>query len=309
VIFFIRSKSPDTKQGQKMAQSLKLYILGELPIVILTLLPLMFYLILRGTLTDVRGFSPNTSNLFNISIYPVLYRSFTEQFGVFILFFIAGCILLILNKEYFVVFFYILTFLFIPLFHVVDNIAYTGYSRFNLFILPVVLAGASIALKKLMESNKFLCVLIACAVITINLWSSPVYPDGSKQPLWGNYFVDESEHYYPYQETLTWLKRTYPDSHILFASGNYSYSYEFYFNQLNWHPDCGFSDNNEIEKGAEIDTLSHVLAKAKEGSYAVVVYQIVEKSTLFPGDLRTYHLIKTFVNDAGKTLVIYAAGN
>ena len=307
-IFLIRRRSLDARQDGKATQTIAPYILQELAIVFSTLFPLMLYLLLRSTLADIRSFVPDISSLLNISVYLAIGRSFVEQFAVFLLLFIAGCILLILKKEYSIVCFYVLTFLFIPLFHVVDNSIYAGYSRFNLFILPVVLAGTTVFIKQLSEYKIKIGIIIACIAISVSLLLSPIYPDGSKQPLWGNYLTDTSEHYYPYRAALSWLKKVHPNSHILLVSAYYPYNFTFYFNQLDWQPHYEVSRPDKPKDYAEVTTLSEILAKAEKESFSVVLYQVLGKDTLLPKKIGHFRLEKIIHNDA-HILAIYTKTN
>jgi len=112
--------------------------------------------------------------------------------------FCGGCIYLFWKKEYFSAGFFISIFIMYPAFFAVDTLAYTGYSRFNLFIIPAVLAGSIPLIKRILENRSLIATMTACAILAINLWTSPVLADGTKKPMWGNALIDTSEHYYPY---------------------------------------------------------------------------------------------------------------
>ena len=304
LIFLTRLKLIYHPQGKGYIKDLWRRLSDEMAIVILITAPLVLYLTLRSTLIDTRGFNPDISGLLKKSVYLTLAGAFTEQFGSFFLLFILGCGLLISEKDFSSVFFYLLTFVFISLFHVTDNIAYTGYSRFNLFILPVVLAGAIVIIEKLTNHTRAL-MIIASGIIAVNLLVSPVYLDGSKEAFWGNYFIDTSEHYFPYQKALTWLKKNYYDSKILFISGDYSYNFEYYFYQLDWHPAVELVDDNRFSGGDENAAIFKYVEKAKEESFGAILYQVMEKNTTLPQKAGLYHLEKIFSNDAGHRLAVY----
>lgn len=303
-LFFLFSALVQKKK-KKLAEIGFEYILKELPITLLVASPLLLYLALRTIFVDTRDFSPNLHGLLNMSVYPTLFRAFWEQFGLMFLFFLAGCVVLFLEKEYKIMLFYVFTLFFISLFHVVDSFFYTGYSRFNLFILPVLFSGAFVFIKKIVFNKNILSVTIACLLITFNIWASPIYRDGSKKALWGNYFIDTSEHYYPYQESLNWLAKNHWDDYILFVNNNFSYSYEFYFNQIKWSPNCDFFEGITVEEGFEERTIVSVANVAKERNFDVFVYQVVEAGTLLPEETEGYKLEKVFSNDAHNSLVVY----
>ena len=304
MIFVFRAVT-DNRLRDKISVGLFLTRLGrELILAICVLAPLAFYLTLRTNLGDVRSLDGDVSNLLKFYAYPALVKSFVEQFGAFFFLFLAGWVLLIVRKEYPTAFFYLFTFIAIPLFHVTDNIAYTGYSRFNLFILPVTIAGGAIA-TKLLRRKKILAIIVPGIVILSNILTSPVFPDGSKQVYWGNYLVDTSEHYYPYQQALTWLKKNNYDSKILFICGDYAYYFEYYFNQLDWHPAAEVLDDNQLDGRGENALIIEYLDKAKKESFDAVLYQVIETQTMPPVKVGFYHLEKILINDAGQRLIIY----
>jgi len=291
----------ETNSDWDLTKSFNFSLVKELGIIFSTLYPILLYLYLRNTMTTVRGFSPNFGNLLDFSVYRVIVQSFMEQFGPFIFFFIAGCILLIKNREYSTSFFYLLVMLVIPLFHSVDNRAYTGYSRFNLFLLPPVLAGTSIFLKQILIQKKSIGTVVSCAALLINILISPINSDGTKVPFWGNYFTDTSEHYYPYQKAISWLKDTYPRERILFSSMNYYYYFEFYFAKLGWYPANEVLESDVTQN--ETESLSNILTEAKKKNFNIVLYQVPGRDMTQPQYL-DYILEKVFSNQA-HILVVY----
>ncbi len=280
-------------------------IVGELRIAFAVLLPVAFYLFLRGTLSQQsRGFSLTISHLVNILVYRTIVQSFLQQFGVpLILLFLGGCVLLFWKKEYLSVGFLVsLAFLY-PIFYAVDILEYTGYSRFNLFVLPAILAGSIVLIKQLMIYKKIFGISITCAILAINFWNSPVSIDGSKKPLWGNYLADTSEHYYPYHQALEWLKINYKSEPILFTGMYYHYFFDFYFGQLNWTPEnqvliTNMNDNDTV-------SLSRGLAEADATQYNIVLFQVLGSEIPDISNANaTFYEEKIFKNDA-HTLVIY----
>ncbi len=207
-------------------------------------LPILLYLALRAALVDSRGFRPDLSGLLNPFVYRAAGQSFLEQFGPFLLLFVAGCVILFLRREYVSLGFFLTVLVLTPLVFALDTGGdHAGYSRFNLYVLPVILGGALAASRKIAERGKFIGISAASIVIVVNLALSPVHLDGTKTPFWGNYLLDTSEHYYPYPQALAWLKENHGQARILFSGMNYPYYFDFYFQQLGWRPAYRFDQN------------------------------------------------------------------
>ena len=277
----------------------------EVRIALAVLLPALFYLFLRSTLSQQeRGYSLTISNLTNTVVYRTIMLSYLEQFGVpLLLLFCGGCVLLFLKKEYLSAGFYLSIFFLYPIFHALDILKYTGYSRFNLFVLPAILAGSVILIKLLINYRKLWGTVATCAILIINLWTSPVFIDGTKKPLWGNYLANTSEHYYPYREALDWLKNNYGNERIMFTGMNYPYYFDFYFNQLNWMPEYNVLQTNN--KDNDSVSLSRALAEADTEKFNIVLFQVLGNEIPNPNDTKHYfYEEKIFRNDA-HILIVY----
>jgi hypothetical protein len=280
-------------------KSLKQVLPAEMKLFYCILFPLMFYILLRSTLTTTRSFQPSLTELWNISVQTIA-QSFVEQFSIFLLFFAGGCILLFRKQEYAAAGFFLSTIVAIPLFFAADNWLYAGYSRFNLFLLPAILTGSGVLIQQI---KKPLGTVIVFAVIAINLVISPIYTDGSKQPAWGNYLVDTSEHYYPYPAALSWLKGIYHHPRILFAGLDYPYFFNYYFDKLNWQPDYVI-DLPENPPGGGVD-ISGVLARAERGNFDAVIYQVSGKDIPKTQQAGHFRLKKVIQNQAHILMIYY----
>ncbi|MDR3574635.1 MAG: hypothetical protein P4L50_12280 [Anaerolineaceae bacterium] len=281
----------------------KAWLFSELMIGLSTLIPIVFYLLLRTYLVSVRSFRPHLSSLIDLSAYQAIGLSLLQQFGPYLLFFIGGLILLLVRKEYAVSGFFILLIVFIPLFHAVDELVYAGYSRFNLFILAPILVGSSIFFKWFFERKKVFATASLAGIIFINLFISPINSDGSKVPYWGNYLIDTSEHYYPYTAALSWIKYNDPGAHIIFAGANYPYKFYFDFNKLNWFPKL-YSLQAKIGQ-SDASALSNVIRQSDKTNNVVILFQVLGKTTpAYPPD-PSFDKVKIFQNQDHMLLVLY----
>lgn len=280
-------------------------IVKEISIAFSVLGPVTFYLFLRNSLTNFASslpLEPQISNLWDISIYSIISQAFIEQFGLFLILFFGGIILLIHRKAYREVAFLLFVFVGIPLSQIVVIREISGYSRYNLYLLAPIFTGSVILIESVAKWNKVFHVFLIGATLSVSFLFSPINMDGTKKPFWGNYLIDTSEHYYPYDEVLYWLGQTHRNDKILFSGLYYDYFFEFYFNRLGWEPrnDVMLTNRNENQNTAFARTLSD----ANDNGFEVIVYHVTSEDIPEPTDMRNFVIEKIIKNQA-HTLVIY----
>ena len=141
-----------------------------------------------------------------------------------------------------------------------------------------------------------LSLLVIC-----NLLISPINWDGTKNPYWGNYFTDISEHYYPYKETVIWLKSTYPNEKVLFYNLN-NYYLQFYFNRFKWDSEYGV--NTYAVSKNDPDNLANAIPQAESENDLIIVYPVLGYDIPKLPVVSNYHEEKNIGNQAHQ-LVIY----
>jgi hypothetical protein len=268
----------------------------ELHIGLCTLLPVFIYLLYRSYHGTSRNTSFELSNLMRFEIYPVIFRSFFDQFGFFIILFTAGCCFLFVKKRQILTLLFALsTIIAYSLFYAMENTVYSGYSRFNLFSLPLIILISKEFLVDLRHKKLLVCSLILITII-LNIRLSPIHMDGTRIPLWGNYLVDTSEHYYPYPETIQWLKKNHKSRKILFSGMNYPYFFSFYFNKYGWTPPSNMMKSNYRDD--EKTSLMKALEKAEASNYDIVIFQLRNNKMPKPDNQFGFQLEKIFRNQA-----------
>jgi len=283
------------------------WLRDEMQIAFSVLFPITFYLVWRALFMDRRDFSIYLPNLLNLDLYMVTTQAWLEQFGVYFFLFCGGVLLLFLRKKYVAALFYSLVLLAFSLFYLSDKLAinYAGYSRFNLFLAPPILAGAIVSIKSLIGKNPKLGVLLAGILIVANLSMSPVNLDGTKKPMWGDYQENTSEHYYPYRETISWLRATYPNEAILFSGLYFPYFFRFYFEKYNWTPDYETLYSDETMEDAKSFDLA--LKEAKDKNIKIIVFQAQNKNhDTLPAKAGDFYLERLFENQA-HLIAVYRA--
>jgi hypothetical protein len=267
----------------------------ELLIGLCTLLPVFIYLLYRAYYGTSRNTSFEISNLMRFEIYPVILRSFFDQFGFFFILFAAGCFLLVKKGQILTLTFTLSTIIAYSLFYAMENTIYSGYSRFNLFSLPLIILLSKEFLYDLRQKKILVCSLILITII-FNIRLSPIHMDGTRIPLWGNYLVDTSEHYYPYSETIQWLKKNHKSKKILFSGMNYPYFFSFYFNKYKWTPLSNMLKSNYRDD--EKTSLLKALESAEASNYDIVVFQLRNNKMPKTDNQYGFRLIKIIRNQA-----------
>ncbi len=263
-----------------------------------TLLPLFLYLFFRTWFGNPREFSFTPANLFDLHALTVTLLSHLQQFGLAYLLFIGGVILLFKTRQYRKAVFLLLVFVAVPAFHLLDTVKYAGYSRFNLFLLPAVLAGAAVFVQFIGTKKRWYLPALAGLLIATNLALTPVNLDGTRKPSWGY----PGEGYYPFPEALSWLKDHGRPARIVFAGLGFDYYFDFYFDRMDWHPEYeAFTDFREDDPASFHRAIQFA---SERGSTCVVA--IVEENPPHPPSLsgpdRQWQL-KVFRNEAHALLV------
>jgi hypothetical protein len=282
-------------------KSLANLLAGEIGVMFSVLAPAFLYLYFREVLTNTRSIVPQASNLVDLTIYPFIIRSLLEQFGLFVFFFIGGCIVMLGKREFSSLLLYISVILAVLAFHILDSRDYVGYSRFNLFILPPILAGSIRFITWAIKQKQSVGILFVLVALGSNLLLSPVHLDGVKTAYWGNYFNDTSEHYYPYEDALIWLRDNYAKKRMLFTGLDFHYPFEFYWNKLDWRPkrDVIPSENINDEQLA----ISNILKDAEVKSYDIIVYRVLDEDLMPPMETGGYRT--QVIRNSAHTLIIF----
>jgi hypothetical protein len=294
----IWSKKTPEERSEKPLLNL---LARELGIIFIVLVPLLLYVYFRSTLTDTRSFTPQISNLFDLSNYKFAILAFLEQFGLFLFFFLAGCVFFLRNGDFASPFCYLSLIFAVLAFHIMDYKVYAGYSRFDLFVLPPILAGSTRFIIWTIRRKSYVKGLLIGAALVSNLLLSPVNLDGVKVPYWGTR-IDDSEHYYPYQDALVWLKDNYAQKRMLFTGLDFYYPFEFYWGKLDWKP----RKDGIPSEGISDETLaiSNVLKKAESQHYGIVLYRVLGKDPVLPQDMGKFR-VQVIKNSAHTLLIFY----
>jgi len=190
----------------------------------LILIPWLYYIAVRSQIGIGRSFEPNWLNLFDMPAWTVLLQSLITQLGPFLL--LAGAGLWVLHRRQpWAVLFLLAAALSSMCFHILDNQGYAGYSRFNLFVLPSVLALSLPVFLRLAQWRPWGPVPVLAFCLTFNVLFAPFYPDGSRKPGWGDPKKSVVEWSYPWRSAGHELSRDFSGKRVLIAGLKYPYGY------------------------------------------------------------------------------------
>src|SRR6202035_2565397 len=146
-----------------------------------------------------RGADLHLTQLFDWKYYKVLGKAYTQQFGPLLFLSLAGLGVMLARRRFASLLFFAAAFFADAGLHLADRSIYIGYSRFNLFLLPMALVTAWHAIDALSSVAAPLTWAALGLILYGNWHLAPVNRDGSKKAGWGQYFFDTTDHSYPYQ--------------------------------------------------------------------------------------------------------------
>ncbi len=266
-------------------------------------LPLFLYLCFRSHFGDPRPVALWLTNLKDLHLPLRLAHSFADGFTMMLLPAVAGLFLRRFSRRRRWLprlFLFSAAGLSVAL-HYLDDYNYIGYSRFNLFLVPSLLALAWPALGLVASRRQAYAAGFLAALILVNLSLSPILSDGNKKTLWGIYGGDTGEHYYPYREALRDLMKGHAGQKALLAGHYYGYSTGFYTGDRDW-PEQWISSLEPADEGRRMDS---TLAAAAASGYQAVLYHQLGKDYREPGNLHGYGNIQVYKNQA-HTLVLFS---
>jgi hypothetical protein len=221
------------KANIKSSQLVKI-IFSEIILYFLLLSPVMIYLFFRNYFSILNQDAGRFDNSLNINNYLIIIQSLLSQLGVLFITGIAGCFYLYIKKQKVTLIVLLIMFAGIILFFMI-NTPYIGYSRWNLFILPLVIYCSFIFITSL---NKIYSIIVLISLFAFNIFLSPFLIDGTRLPNWGSPRADIAEYCYPYGQAIKFLSDNKSTQHLLLFGQYFPYNgLEFYLNKYNFHPE------------------------------------------------------------------------
>ncbi len=266
------------------------------------LLPIGLYLAFRSLFGTSRSFAPHLNNLLDLEVYAILMRSYLEQFGAFIILMLLGWLVMLITAQYWSLLFLTSAFVADVLFHLLDSDIYVGHSRFNIFLVPIILASVAVLIRRVALRSRVLAAVSLIVTIVISLLLSPINRDGTKEPNWGDYRVNTSEHYYPYREAITWVLQHHPTECVIYVVGNYRYNFNYYYSRVpedSCYEMILRKDRNEGDNAA----IERILSKLAVKSGQPVVFQVLDSNIDLEATSAGYKMERVFANEAHRLIL------
>jgi hypothetical protein len=207
-------------------------------------LPLALFLLFRETMGHIRPVAFHPEHLWDLGLYRIVVVSIGEQAGGLLIPAALGAAMLCRERRFLYLGFLLMTAGASVLLHFVDSPLYVGYSRFNLFALPSLLALAAVGLRACSGARTVLYPLLLLA-LGVNLSLSPVLSDGGRREGWGTYVYDCSEEVLPLREALEGVDRLGFCSRLFVAGLENDYPFAFYLRRHS--PEVRMQDRASIE--------------------------------------------------------------
>ena len=148
---------------------------------------------------------------------------------------------------------------------------FMGYSRFNLYFLPLLLLWAKRPFEILAKKSVAAVSAVLVIIVLYNNFTSPVYWDGIKQSRWGIYLSEGTEEYYPYREALRWINQHHQKKKVLITGLSYNYWVAYYLSQ-----DVKYRIDYVQPGRRDIDVLREKLQKADREGFSIVLFHVNE---------------------------------
>jgi hypothetical protein len=262
--------------------------------------PLFLYLGYRLRAGISRGYIPEFSHAADAHLLLAMARSWWDSFGLLLPLAMAGALLAFRRRKWETLLFPGLAFILTAAFHLFDSDLYIGYSRFNLFLLPCLLALAWQALRCGAYRIPAATLAGLALLLAANIILSPVNADGSKKPHWGVYGTDVGDHAYPYREALLQLKQGGFGKRARLTGLYYPYPADFYLK-----PDQLPEQTLVAQASGERALMDSLLAASDREGFAAVLYHVLGDSVPVPEDPHGYANTRVFRNQA-HALVLFS---
>ncbi|MCE9613217.1 MAG: hypothetical protein K8T26_03020 [Lentisphaerae bacterium] len=271
-----------------------LRLLREARLAATLVIPLAVYLAFRSTQDIFRGHPGLWGHVLEVDLWAILAGSLWEQVGVVAVIGVVGSLALRRRATWGL--FWLWGWLAaVVVFNMGDIAMYVGYSRYNLMLVPPLLAAG---LWWLAGASALTRGLWLTAWLAANLALSPLHADGTRRLYWGTPQADVGERYYPFRDVLQRLKAESPNARLLFAGSTYAYYLNFYFAQLDWHPAY------RVAGEPAATDLAAAARLAAEDNRDVIVWLPTREAMPLPAALPGYRLERVFTQ-AGVALAVY----
>jgi len=229
-----------------------------------------------------------------------LLKSIVVQFGPILWFGLGGLIFLAAERKRLAIVFMSLVMSSYTAIHLLDNVGFIGYSRFNIMLLPALLCLSSVFLNHrrfLSRKSALACLLLG---LTWNYFESPILADGSRSRNWGDSRYSVAEFSYPVREACDWINRNTAEK--LVCVTGHTYTYHFWSRYLKHPGNCFVCELSTAS--TENERFQYALSLSASRKYDYLMYMVVDDCLPDLKNSGGYELQKLFENKAGNVILI-----
>ncbi|MBI5801036.1 MAG: hypothetical protein HZA92_09980 [Verrucomicrobia bacterium] len=272
-------------------------LMAEARVAFVTLGPGVLYLLLRS-LHGSRPYQPHFENFLSAEVWLQAARGVAEQFGILWLPALAGVWLLARRRAWAQLLAAAALFGGMWFFHLIEEPRWVGLARFNLLLLPAVLALAWEGLGALVH-RRATAMVAMLLLLAGNALLSPADRTGQRA-VWGG----SGERWYDYTDCLADLRKLKPDAHLALANVAHSYGIGMTLQRLDWWTDV--VDLPVANPNDALASLRVALEMAGRGDFDFVIFRWDGRPEVAPGFQHgSYRRISDY-SSRGGTLTVFA---
>lgn len=272
-------------------------VFAEARVAFVVLGPGLLYLALRA-LHGSRPYQPHFGNLLDAALWLRAGGAVLEQFGALWLPALAGAVLLARRGGGARLLAAGALFGGMWLFHLVEEPRWVGLARFNLLLLPAVLALAWTGLGALLP-RRTLALAALLGLLAGNAALSPVDRTGQRA-VWGG----SGERWYAFTDCLVEMRKRQPDARFALANTAHIYGIGMTQQRINWPADAV---NLPVADPADaLVTLRAALEMAGRGNIDFVIFRWDAAPEVAPDHRHAGYARAFDVPSRGGTLTVFA---
>lgn len=272
-------------------------VLAEARFAFVVLGPGVLYLLLR-TLHGSRPYQPHFENFLSAGCWSQATRGALEQFGFLWLPALAGAWLLAHRRAWAQLLAAGALFGGMWLFHLLEEPRWIGLARFNLVLLPAVLALAWEGLGALLH-RRTVAMAALLLLLAGNVLLSPVDRTGQRA-VWGG----SGERWYDYTDCLADLRKLKPDARLAIANVAHSYGIGMTLQRLDWWTEATNLPVSHPDDAPA--TLRSSLEMADKGGFTFVIFRWEGEPPIAPDYQQAGFVRWRDYRSRGGTLTVFA---
>ncbi|MCX7047416.1 MAG: hypothetical protein NTX50_18265 [Candidatus Sumerlaeota bacterium] len=236
--------------------------------------PLGVYMVFRVFFSATRGYHLTISNLWYWPLWKIVTAHLCAQFAGLAPLALGGLLVGLWRRRYLKMALLLSLGIVQFMFHFLETGEYADLARFHLMLLPAVIVLMMEFLSWLARADVPLKVagataIAACFVLSIAY--SPVTFAGDKMSSWPSNTTD-SEVFFPYSQSVEWLKKNRPNTMVLIAGAPYDTCLTAYFNKANY-PAVKVAETVKIPFNTPYrKALNIALTRARQLGYSLVLF-------------------------------------